>query len=326
MLVNTVLYIREQLFNTKYGIIINNDEKSMRLIYDFINDNEFTNDSYLSLMDTKIVNFKKQLGGDIMNIKLENNQIYHYDVKRLTSKKNKEQNICFANIRNSDYNCLCFTYYTKETKDTKDTKNTTLILNDLNATEDCITCKDSKNKYKIGDILMQIFLQWVKNHPELSHIKRIELQDNSTKKCYGIGLKLLYLKTITDGIPFYAKYGFRPIEATELAIFRYNRNKFKENILLNNEIVDKIFEDTINKNNKKPYETYVNLYKKLIINTNPIDIKLLIRNMIDLGNNEIASIDKRKYTCELVFYVLKKLYKILGYKEYDDEKWFLNIK
>lgn len=320
MLVNTALYINELLYNTKYGDIINSDEKAIRTIYDFINETKFTNESYLSLMDSKIINLKEQIGGDIMDIKLEDNQTYIYNVNRLTSKTNKKQHICFANFQDVNYNCLCFTYYVKETG------NTTLILNDLNALEDCISCKNKRHKFKIGDILMQIFLKWVLQHPELSHIKRIELQDNSTKKCYGIGLKLLYLRTITDGIPYYAKYGFRPIELIELETFRYNRNKFKKNIMLNNKLVDKIFEETSKKNNKKPHEFYVSLYKDLITNMNPIDIKLLFRNMIELGNNEVVDIDRRKNTCELVFYVLKKLYKELGYKDYEDEKWFLNIR
>jgi hypothetical protein len=320
MLVNTVLYINEQLFNTKYGRISNSDEKAMRTIYDFIHKNKFTSESYLSLMDSQIIKLKKQTGGDIMNITLDDNKKYFFDVKRLTSKKNKEQNICFANIRNIEYNCLCFTYYTKETG------NTTLILNDLNASEDCVACEDRKHIFKFGDILMQLFIKWITNNPELSHIKKIELQDNSTKKCYGIGLKLIYLRTITDGIPYYAKYGFRPVESTEQNNFRYNRNKFKENVTLDNKIVDRIFEDTKNKNNKKPYEMYINLYKELILNTNPIDIKLLLKNMIELGNNEKTNIKRRKYTCELVFYVLKKIYKELGYKDYEDEKWVLTIR
>jgi hypothetical protein len=319
MLVNTVLYIKEQLFNTKYGKLSNSDEKAMRTIYDFIHEHKFTNESYLSLMDSKLIKLKKQTGGNIINMTLDDNKKYFFDIKRLTSKKNKEQNICFVNIRDVEYNCLCFNYYNK------DTGNTTLILNDLNASEECVVCDDKKHLLKMGDILMQLFIKWIKNYSELSHIKRIELQDNSTKKCYGIGLKLLYLRTITDGIPYYAKYGFRPVEKKEQQIFRYNREQFKKNILLDNKRVDTIFENTKNKYNKKPYEMYIQLYKKIIMETNPIDIKLLFKNMLNLGNNEKTKIERRKYTCELVSYVLINFYKELGYKDYEDEKWFLTI-
>lgn len=38
--------------------------------------------------------------------------------------------------------------------------------------------------------------------------ENIQLADASKKQCYNIGLKLIYLRTMTHGIPYYAKFGF----------------------------------------------------------------------------------------------------------------------
>ena len=326
MLVNIDLYVRKKLFTKKYSDLLNSNEIVMRTIYDFIHDNKITSKGILETMSLGEVRMKKQIGGSIEEIKLKDGKKYYYKVERITSQKNKKHNICFVNIRENSNDCLCFTYHTKETG------NTTLILKDFNAEEDCIACEDKTYKFKIGDILMQIFLEFVRTNKELSHIKRIELMDNSTKKCYGLGLRLKYLKTIIDGIPFYAKYGFRPIEEEAQKIFRYNRLKFKENILLDNVEVDKIFEDTIKMNNKKPHEIYVKLYKKYIIKNNPIDVKQLIRKMIDLGNNQNVLMEKRLNTCELLTYVIRQFYIKLGYSDYIHingsslgELWFLDV-
>lgn len=96
--------------------------------------------------------------------------------------------------------------------------------------EDCIACDDKKHKFKIRDIMMQVFLSLIKTNKEFSHITNIVLQDNSTKKCFGYGIQLKYLRTITDGIPYYAKYNFRPEYLEDKEVFRYNRNLYKSNV------------------------------------------------------------------------------------------------
>ena len=49
------------------------------------------------------------------------------------------------------------------------------------------------------------------------------------EKCYDISLKLVYLRTMTDGIPYYARFGFRPVLQTDYDIFKYNRTNYKLN-------------------------------------------------------------------------------------------------
>jgi hypothetical protein len=77
---------------------------------------------------------------------------------------------------------------------------------------------------------MQIILELVRNKQQFSHIDKIELADSSQKQCYDIGLKLIYLRTMTHGIPYYAKFGFRPMLKTDYEdVFVHNRNNFKLN-------------------------------------------------------------------------------------------------
>lgn len=324
MLVNIDNFVRENLYNTKFGKMKNLEEKSIRTIYNFIHNNNITRDGILTNLTSGIINIKKQIGGQIFNIKLKDNQTYHYDVRQITSTKNNEHKICFVNIRDADNDCLCFTYHTKETG------ITTMELNDLNASEDCIACKDKENKYKIGDILMQIFLELIKTNDEFKHIKTITLQDNSTKKCFGYGIQLKYLKTITDGIPYYAKYGFRPVYREDIERFRYNRTHFKTNVILENKILIEIFDKMKKEKNISAYNTYKKYLRNKLLEQEQINPAVLLRKMM---NVEIENFDDKQLTneekngfCEIINMKIKRIFEVCGYKDYEVDKWFLNIR
>ena len=331
MIVNIDLYVREKLFNDDNDIqnntINGHTETIMSTIYIYMHDNKITRDGILTIIDKGLINFKNQnggAGGIITEVKLKDDKKYYYNIERIVSKNSNKYNICFINIRENNNNCLCFKYSSKES---------ILTLTDLNASDDCVVCQDKSHKYKVGDILMQIFLQYVKDNKDVKHITEIQLQDTSMKKCYGIGIRLKYLRTITHGEPYYAKYGFRPYEKKAYEIYRYNCKLHKENVMLDNKVVDKIFENTKDMNNKKPYLHYVNKYKKYVLKTNPIDIKLLINKIISKGDCEDIDTETRKNSCELLSYAIVHLYNALGYKNYVDEdgtlfgnKWTLKIR
>ena len=318
MIVNIDLYIREKLFNDDNDIQSNtingHTETIMSTIYNYIHDNKklvnLGRDGILTTIDEGFINFKNQNGGAITEVKLKDDKKYYYNIERIVSKNSNKYNICFINIRENNNNCLCFKYSSKES---------ILILTELSANDDCVVYQDKSHKYKVGDILMQIFLQYVKDNKDVKHITEIQLQDTSMKKCYGIGIRLKYLRTITHGEPYYAKYGFRPYEKKACEIYRYNRKLHKENVMLDNIVVDNIFENTKDMNNKKPYLHYVNKYKKYVLKTNPIDIKLLINKIISKGDCEDIDIETRKNGCELLSYAIVPLYNALGYKNYIDE-------
>jgi len=306
MLVNIDNFVRENLHNTKFGYLKNLEEKSIQTIYNFIYNNNISRDGILTKLTCGTINIKKQVGGNIFNIKLKDNKTYYYyDVKQITSQNNKH-NICFVNIRHTNNNCLCFTYHSKETG------NTTIELNDLNASEDCIACEDKKHKFKIGDILMQIFLELIRNNDNFKHIKSVTLQDNSTKKCYGYGIQLKYLKTITDGIPYYAKYGFRPVYFEDNERFRYNRAHFKNKIILLNKILIEIFDKMKKEENKTAYTTYKKFLRDKILGQEKINPAILLKKMMSIETEnfddiKLSSDDKNGF-CEIVNIKIKSIF------------------
>ena len=174
---------------------------------------------------------------------------------------------------------------------------------------------------------MQILIELVKTNEVFSHIKIIELQDNSIKKCYGIGLQLKYLRTITDGIPYYAKFGFLPNNEYNSNVYLYNKNKHINNCTLKNEDIDELF-TSVKEKYKNLYEHYKKYLRVFVINNKKIDICEFIRKLIDTENSKIFPSSEKKSSCELVAEILYPLYKKLGYEEYDkyNDLWILKIK
>ena len=107
MLVNIDLYVRKKLFNTnnytKNNNIEGNNEKIMRIIYDYIHDNKIGRIGKLMKIDEGIIKFKKQVEGTIEEIKLKDNKKYYYDIEKITSKKSYKHNICFVYIRENNH-------------------------------------------------------------------------------------------------------------------------------------------------------------------------------------------------------------------------------
>lgn len=147
----------------------------------------------------------------------------------------------FISIDNLD-ECACLTFGKKESN------NTVLRIDGIKSfdrhmtypiidfREKCISCDDDKIKFNSADILMKIILKLIKSNPEFSHIDKIELADSSQKQCYNVGLQLIYLRTITHGVPYCAKFGFRPALQTDYEdVFIYNRNNFKLNKTITND-------------------------------------------------------------------------------------------
>jgi hypothetical protein len=334
MFVNIDLYVREKLFNTddddtnnytKNDIIEGNNEKIMRIIYDYIHDNKITRDGILTTIDNGLINFKKQVGGTdsiIEEIKLKDNKKYYYNIEKILSKNSNKHNICFVNIKDNNYNCLCFKYNSKETRDT------VLVLTDLNANDDCVICQDKNHKYKIGDILMQIFMEYVKINKDVMHITKIELQDNSMKKCYGTGIKLKYLRTITNGEPYYAKYGFRPQNKLDYKTYKYNRELHKKDIYIKSSIIKDIFK--LSKEYKKNvYTVYKKYIESTLTKTTDINPAILLRRLIELENMKLSfelSNEEKRSICELVNFAIKKIYLVCGYKDYDSDLWVISLK
>lgn len=194
------------------------------------------------------------------------------------------------------------------------------IFND----SDCVKCENLQYKFKTGDILMLIILRLVSKSSVFSHIKQIELSDTSQLKCNNFGLQLKYLKTITDGKPFYAKYGFRPQSNYDLDIFRFNRENYKLNKQITNKQIFQIITEI--KLEKDIYQIYKKYFFPYIANTPIIDPKIFLNNMIEFVKSNNLSNDTAKLICDFISKIYKKIYFILGYKEYDSNIWIVNIK
>jgi len=215
-----------------------------------------------------------------------------------------------------------------------------MVIKDLNATENFIECLSSTsctsytyNKYKSGDILIQILFSLIKTNKEFAHIKTIELQDNSMKKCYGIGIQLKYLRTITDGVPYYAKYNIRPQNKSDYKIFTQNRELHKKNIILKNSIIKDIFNSSKELKNKNSYKIYKKYFEDNL-NKNPdinpdINPAIYLRKLIDLENTNLTyklTNEEKASICELVSYSIKRIYFACGYMDYNIDLWVLKIR
>ena len=238
------------------------------------------------------------------------------------------QFISFDNINE----CACLTFEKKESK------NNVLRIDGIKSFDSCIFCKDKEHKFKLGDILMRIILKLVNNVSDFSHIEKIELAYNSKKQCYDIGLKLVYLRTITHGIPYYAKFGFRPVLKTDYEdVFVYNGNNFKLNkTMRRDELLNIIKKNKIDMT-EATYNTYKKYIEKGIINNeelNPIlfisqTIKIVVNSMAEEKNKKIKIIENKKELAELCDFISKiyiDIYKFLGYRDYNENLWVQMVK
>ena len=259
--------------------------------------------------------FKSQVGGKKQMIKLKDGKTYEYHIDTIVPYDDTKKQISFLNITETDENCM-FLFF-----DTQDSKDNTLYIQSISNQEDCIKSEDKNHVYKVGDILMQIIIQLVKENKLFSHIKQIELTDISKKMCYGIGLELKYLRTITHGTPYYSKYGFRPKNEVDYETFRYNRNNYKLNKSITNTELFKIIKDS-KVNDNKSYKKYFYDYIKSNKIINP---KIILIEMIKLINNT-NDVNEKKEICNFVEAIYDIIYNILGYKNYRKSKWILKIR
>jgi hypothetical protein len=263
--------------------------------------------------------FKSQVGGKKQMIKLKDGKTYEYHIDTIVPYDDNKKQISFLNLTETNDNCM-FLFF-----DTQNSKENTLYIQSISNQDDFIKSEDNRYKFKVGDILMQIIIQLVKENKLFSHIKQIELTDISKKMCYGIGLQLIYLRTITHGIPYYAKYGFRPNNEEDYDIFKYNRNNYKLNKTITNDELFKIIEKVKINKNKKTNKVYKKYFYNYIKDNNIINPKILLTNMIKVMNNT-DDVNEKKEICNIVDSIYKNIYRILGYKDYRKKIWILKIR
>jgi hypothetical protein len=283
--------------------------------------------------------FKSQVGGKKQMIKLKDGKTYEYHIDTIVPYDDTKKQISFLNLTETNDNCMFLFFDTQNSKENTpgfgsactydnpavsggtERRMIPLYIQSISNQDDCIKSEDNRYKYKVGDILMQIIIQLVKEKKLFSHIKQIELTDISKKMCYGIGLQLIYLRTITHGIPYYAKYGFRPNNEEDYDIFKYNRNNFKLNKTITNDKLLQIIEKS-KSNDNNSYKKYFYDYIK---SNNIINPKILLTDMIKVMNNT-NDVNEKKEICNFIHKIYKKIFNILGYKDYENKIWILEIR
>ena len=302
---------------TVYSKFNNINSELIQNIMNHLNFNNYAGKGILT-RKTYPINLLQQVGGVKKEIKLKDGYTYEYHIDEIIPIDDKHNRLCFFNIEETHDNCACLLYNTRKSG------KTILRIEGIFNGEDCIKCVDKKHKYKVGQILMQIIIELVKSSKEFSHITEIELSDTSIKKYNGFGLQLKYLRTITHGEPYYAKYGFRPNSEYDIDIFRFNRSNYRLNKkILNKELFEIITDAKLDKQTNEVYKKYLYNYIK---SNNEIEPKIYLTELINLINYKNITENEKKYIWNFVYSIYQNLYNKLGYKNYRDKIWILQFK
>lgn len=196
-----------------------------------------------------------------------------------------------------------------------DEKNNADITSIVNY-QDCIKCFENK-KFNIGEILFRIMICIC----VFKKIKKIHLTDNSYLNCGNDKIPLIYLRTLTKGKPYYAKFGFKPIDhningeneyyKNELQIYKDNIDTFNTNpTIIKNKLIKILNYQKFDEIKDKKMIDYLNNILIPYIDSlksNDISIKDLVLFMIE---------NKKKISCLLLMNILMHLYYKCGYKQY----------
>jgi hypothetical protein len=297
--------------------------KNKEIIQDILNiiHNEIhTSRGFLKSQTNKLL-FRYQSGGKKYETTLADSKTYEYHLSSIKPLDDNRKMMHFINLNEDFEDCLFLIY------DTVESGNSNLIIQGIMNRNDCVKCKDDTHIYRTGDILMQILLSIVNKSSKFAHIKTIKLSDISKKMCFNLGLELKYLRTITHGIPFYAKYGFRPTTSYDQNVFKHNRNLFTQHKQLHNLTMLELIEDNKSKFDKNIYD---NIYKKYFYNylhnNEQINPEFFIKNIIDMTEMKTISDNEKRNICKFLHSIYKDIFKLIGYTEYNEDKWCFRIR
>ena len=176
-----------------------------------------------------------------------------------------------------------------------DKKTNTANIASLGSDPNCVISKNN-NKFKYGDILFQIMIEICKRE----NINKIYLTDSSNIKCNNHKLNLNFLKTITQGIPHYYKYGFRPTSEIGKNIVESNLKLFLTNPKIDKRQLLKIIMKFSN-------QTTIKKFIKVLGKIDKEEIS--IRNFMMLITQDLNN----AYYCDLAYGVHEILFLKAGY-------------
>jgi hypothetical protein len=223
-----------------------------------------------------ILSNQKQKGGKIKEITIDNTT-YTYDIEYGESIDQNFSNYEVQFVTINDYKTKCAVILIN--KNTKEA-NIQSVAN----YNDCIICSDDKIKYKVGDILMQIMLYQCKKF----NIKKVSLEDNSKKYFTGASIELIYFRTMTQGLPYYVKFGFKSLYSQ--LIIRSNNYNFKTDPKLLKDTIIDLFKNTVDiSKNKTLYKIFTKTLEKF---NDEISIKKYLNYLFNLAEIEEKQISK----------------------------------
>ena len=207
-------------------------------------------------------------------LKHKNNFIHNDNYKGIfkTKLNNHKYEINFYDIKETDKTIIMFNYssdldnYCISAKVEKNNPDILTIIT-LESLPNCYQTSDKTDlERKKGSILMQIIIKWAKQN----NYKKIYLDDTSTYKCstqfQTIYYDLKHVHTLTDGYPWYYKFGFRFVNLKDNEKVKINYNKLKlikTSDIKFVDIIKCIAKYTIDDNKYKYFndkETIINLY------------------------------------------------------------------
>lgn len=241
------------------------------------------------------------------NVEIDDNK-YYYRVERYSTgegtkfEDKKFKFIDFITIKNK-YNGIvdCGSI-------SIDVKNKIATITSLGNDSKCLKSKNNV-KFKYGDIMYQIMLYICKKEK----IKKIEITDNSYRKCGDIELSLDYLKILTHGFPHYHKYGFRFKYNKDNEILIENNNNFQNDPkITKNKLLSLLKNNNVDEN---LIDKIIKVFDKLKNN------EISIKKIVDLFTSDLNN----KENCDLIYKIYIDLYKEAGYKPYFTKDYILNI-
>jgi len=251
---------------------------------------------------------KIQEGGGLKKIKIDDTE-YTYNIEQY--KDEDRLNILLLELNNNEKECGMIII---------DNNTQSAIIQDVINNKHCISCNNKNKLYKTGDILIKIMLEIIKKYK----IKKIELDDNSHYKYYGITIWLNKMRTLIQGEPFYAKYGFVPSNKYDKETYEYNKKIYNNKPRISKTYINHLINYFI-KNMNISKESLNQIYSIINIKDDDISVKRYISNIIKLSK-ELKDTDKNKELLCLYFNkIYEKIYKDVEYKDYNTSSWYKKL-
>ena len=246
--------------------------------------------------------------------------------ENLTIKYNNEEFI-FTKLDDSQTSLLSYILQAKN-KDAECViitidKETNIASID-NLSTDSLKCTTQKIIY-VGTFLVDLTIKLIKKYKDKFKIKKILLSDHSSLYCSQIkkNISLADLYTLKHGTTFYGKFGFIPYNSDPTLINNVESNrKLNKKFNKNKEIIK----------NLKVKDSKLLYYLEKFKNKEKYDISKIINyvtiNQEELLSNVITILSSKKnfnITCEILNYIIPKLFNANGLISFHNKTFELNI-